>query len=274
MRYHANAITTAEVLQELIQLAKDIHAARQRGEESGLSDEEIAFYDAPAENESAVQAMGDDKLKVIAHELLVSLKSNVWWTGHIAIPRAPGCACWSSVSCASMAIRLICRTRRCRRCCSKPRRSLLDGFRVTDDRSSADRPSIDPKDDLLAMHRLPRAWRTAFAAIPVVMAWCLPFYGPWGSGKSTVLMHVGHYIEQQPKEDRPVVAVQPFGGSLTRKLARAFLDNFCRSAQIRVTSSRGWDLLGDFAEGVGGLIDLSGVTGGAVGKLPESSSEC
>jgi type I restriction enzyme R subunit len=76
-RYHANAITTAEVLQELIRLAKDIRAARQRGEESGLSDEEIAFYDALAENESAVQAMGDDKLKVIAHELLVSLKGNV-----------------------------------------------------------------------------------------------------------------------------------------------------------------------------------------------------
>ncbi|MDR1062509.1 MAG: type I restriction endonuclease subunit R [Azoarcus sp.] len=76
-RYHANAITTAEVLQELIRLAKDIRAARQRGEESGLSDEEIAFYDALAENESAVQAMGDDKLKIIAHELLVSLRENV-----------------------------------------------------------------------------------------------------------------------------------------------------------------------------------------------------
>ncbi|MBI7334257.1 type I restriction endonuclease subunit R [Pseudomonas aeruginosa] len=76
-RYHANAITTAEVLQELIQLAKDIRAARQRGEESGLSDEEIAFYDALAENESAVQVMGDDKLRLIAHELLVSLRENV-----------------------------------------------------------------------------------------------------------------------------------------------------------------------------------------------------
>ena len=76
-RYHASAITTAEVLQQLIQLAKDIRAARQRGEESGLSDEEIAFYDALAENESAVQIIGDDNLKVIAHELLVSLKSNV-----------------------------------------------------------------------------------------------------------------------------------------------------------------------------------------------------
>ncbi|KRG85673.1 type I restriction endonuclease subunit R [Stenotrophomonas sp. CW117] len=76
-RYHANAITTAEVLQELIQLAKDIRAARQRGEEAGLSDEEIAFYDALAENESAVQMMGDDKLKLIAHELLMSLRENV-----------------------------------------------------------------------------------------------------------------------------------------------------------------------------------------------------
>ncbi|WP_175906134.1 type I restriction endonuclease subunit R [Burkholderia seminalis] len=76
-RYHANAITTAEVLQELIQLAKDIRAARQRGEESGLSDEEIAFYDALAENDSAVQMMGDDKLRLIAHELLVRLRENV-----------------------------------------------------------------------------------------------------------------------------------------------------------------------------------------------------
>lgn len=76
-RYHANAITTAEVLQELIDLAKDIRAARQRGEEQGLSEDEIAFYDALAENESAIQMLGDDKLKIIAHELLVSLRENV-----------------------------------------------------------------------------------------------------------------------------------------------------------------------------------------------------
>jgi type I restriction enzyme, R subunit len=76
-RYHANAITTAEVLQELIRLAKDIRAARQRGEEQGLSEDEIAFYDALAENESAVQMMGDDKLKVIAHELLINMLKNI-----------------------------------------------------------------------------------------------------------------------------------------------------------------------------------------------------
>jgi type I restriction enzyme R subunit len=76
-RYHTNAITTAEVIQELIAIAKDIRAARMRGEERGLSEDEIAFYDALAENESAVQVMGDDRLRVIAHELLTSLKGNV-----------------------------------------------------------------------------------------------------------------------------------------------------------------------------------------------------
>ncbi|MCC5865964.1 MAG: type I restriction endonuclease subunit R [Wenzhouxiangella sp.] len=76
-RYHANAITTAEVLQELIQLAKDLRAARARGEEQGMTAEEVAFYDALAENESAVEVMGDVKLRVIAHELLVKLRENV-----------------------------------------------------------------------------------------------------------------------------------------------------------------------------------------------------
>lgn len=76
-RYHANAITTAEVLQELISLAREIRVARQRGEEAGLTEEEVAFYDALAENESAVQIMGDANLRLIAHELLVSLRNNV-----------------------------------------------------------------------------------------------------------------------------------------------------------------------------------------------------
>lgn len=76
-RYHANALTTAQVLDELIQLAKDIQAARHRGEESGLSHEEVAFYDALAQNDSARQAMGDPALRVIAHELVASIKSHV-----------------------------------------------------------------------------------------------------------------------------------------------------------------------------------------------------
>ena len=76
-RYHTNAISTVEVMQELIELAKDVRAARQRGAEEGLTQDEIAFYDALAENESAVEAMGNDALKLIAHELLVSLQGNV-----------------------------------------------------------------------------------------------------------------------------------------------------------------------------------------------------
>ncbi|MGH9640300.1 MAG: DUF3387 domain-containing protein, partial [Bryobacteraceae bacterium] len=76
-RYHANAISTVEVLEELIKLAKDIRAARQRGEETGLSDEEIAFYDALAESDSARQAMGEPQLRVIAHELVEAIRKNV-----------------------------------------------------------------------------------------------------------------------------------------------------------------------------------------------------
>lgn len=76
-RYHTNAITTVEVLQQLIDIAKDIRAARQRGEEQGLTDDEIAFYDALAENQSARDVLGDEKLRVIAHELLTKVKSNV-----------------------------------------------------------------------------------------------------------------------------------------------------------------------------------------------------
>lgn len=76
-RYHANALSTVEVLQELIKLAQDMRAAAQRGEELNLSHEEVAFYDALADNESAIQVMGDERLRVIATELLNALKTNV-----------------------------------------------------------------------------------------------------------------------------------------------------------------------------------------------------
>ena len=76
-RYHTNAVSTVEVLQELIGLARDLREARNRGDAVGMSPEEIAFYDALADNVSAVEIMGNDQLKVIAHELLKSLKSNI-----------------------------------------------------------------------------------------------------------------------------------------------------------------------------------------------------
>jgi type I restriction enzyme R subunit len=76
-RYHANALSTVEVIQELIKLAQDMRAAAQRGEAEGLTSEEIAFYDALADNESAVTVMGDEKLRVIATELVNALRTNV-----------------------------------------------------------------------------------------------------------------------------------------------------------------------------------------------------
>jgi type I restriction enzyme, R subunit len=76
-RYHANAISTVEMMQALIDLAKDLRASAARGETEGLSDEELAFYDALAQNETAVEVMGNEQLRVIAHELLEQVRNNV-----------------------------------------------------------------------------------------------------------------------------------------------------------------------------------------------------
>ncbi|MHB1233112.1 MAG: type I restriction endonuclease subunit R [Burkholderiales bacterium] len=80
--YHNRAIATQEVIEELIKLAKEMDAATKRGVNLGLTDDEVAFYDALAANESAVQAMGDDKLKVIAAELITQVRKSVTidWT--------------------------------------------------------------------------------------------------------------------------------------------------------------------------------------------------
>jgi type I restriction enzyme R subunit len=80
--YHNRAISTMEVIEELITLAKEMESATKRGENLGLTDDEIAFYDALAANESAVKAMGDDKLKVIATELITQIRKSVTidWT--------------------------------------------------------------------------------------------------------------------------------------------------------------------------------------------------
>ena len=80
--YHNRAISTMEVIEELIKLAQEMDAATKRGVGLGLSDDEVAFYDALAANESALKAMGDDKLKVIAAELITQVRKSVTidWT--------------------------------------------------------------------------------------------------------------------------------------------------------------------------------------------------
>ncbi|MEZ6070532.1 MAG: type I restriction endonuclease subunit R [Pirellulales bacterium] len=75
--YHNRAIATHEIIEELIKLAQHVREANQRGETMGLSDDELAFYDALAMNQSAVEVMGIDELKVIASELVTQVRKSV-----------------------------------------------------------------------------------------------------------------------------------------------------------------------------------------------------
>ena len=76
-RYQNRSIETAQVIEELIEMAKKFAAASKRGDELGLNDDELAFYDALANNESSVRELGDEILAKIAHELTASLRANV-----------------------------------------------------------------------------------------------------------------------------------------------------------------------------------------------------
>ena len=71
-----------QVIEELIQLARELRKANARGEELGLSEDEIAFYDALETNDSAVQVLGDETLRAIARELVETVRNNVTidWT--------------------------------------------------------------------------------------------------------------------------------------------------------------------------------------------------
>lgn len=75
-RYRARSIETAQVIEEMIKMAKDFNEAAQRGDKLGLNSEELAFYDALATNESSVRELGDDVLKIIAQELTQKLKAS------------------------------------------------------------------------------------------------------------------------------------------------------------------------------------------------------
>lgn len=81
-RYQNRAIETAQVIDELIHIAGDMKAASERGKTKGLSDEELAFYDALETSDSAVAVMGDEKLVPIAQELVRMVRANVTidWT--------------------------------------------------------------------------------------------------------------------------------------------------------------------------------------------------
>jgi type I restriction enzyme R subunit len=76
-RYQNRSIETAQVIEELIEMAKKFAAACKRGDELGLNEDELAFYDALANNEASVRELGDETLAKIAHELTDSLRKNV-----------------------------------------------------------------------------------------------------------------------------------------------------------------------------------------------------
>jgi type I site-specific restriction-modification system R (restriction) subunit len=75
--YQHRAIETVQVIEELIELARDLRAAEQRGEALGLSEAELAFYEALEVNDSAVQVLGDETLKLIARELTAAIRRNI-----------------------------------------------------------------------------------------------------------------------------------------------------------------------------------------------------
>ena len=81
-RYQNRAIEAAQVIEELISLARDMREADARGKKLGLSEEELAFYDALETNDSAVKVLGDETLRTIARELVKTVRSNVTidWT--------------------------------------------------------------------------------------------------------------------------------------------------------------------------------------------------
>jgi type I restriction enzyme R subunit len=76
IQYQNRAITSAQVIEELIRLAKELREAHKRGEKLGLNEDELAFYDALETNDSAVTVLGDETLKRIAQELVETVKKN------------------------------------------------------------------------------------------------------------------------------------------------------------------------------------------------------
>ena len=76
-RYQNRSIETAQVMEELVEMAKKFREAASRGELLGLTEDEVRFYDALATNESAVRELTDETLKKIAHELTENLRQNL-----------------------------------------------------------------------------------------------------------------------------------------------------------------------------------------------------
>ena len=95
-RYQNRAIETAQVIEALIGLAREMRAAHARGESLGLTDDELAFYDALETNDSAVKVLGDDALRAIAWELVETVRRNasIDWTIRDNVRAQRSSWCW------------------------------------------------------------------------------------------------------------------------------------------------------------------------------------
>ena len=134
---------------------------------------------------------------------------------------------------------------------------------------SPDRPNTNPKEDLFGHAPFAERLADSICRYPGNDGLVLALYGPWGSGKSTTLEYVRHYLDERGEDERPIVVTfNPWWFSGQEHLARAFLGQLqaVLPGKSKKFKKLG-ELFGDFSEGIGGVIDLTGMTGGAGGKV-------
>lgn len=133
---------------------------------------------------------------------------------------------------------------------------------------SADRPQTDPSQDLFGYAPFAQTLTKALCNYRTSDSLVLGLYGDWGSGKSTILKFICHNLKEVPEDERPIVIeFNPWWFSGQENLARAFLGQLqAVLPQKDAAFEKLRELLGDFSEGIGGLLDATGVTGGFGGS--------
>ncbi|WP_434130693.1 KAP family P-loop NTPase fold protein [Methylocaldum sp. GT1BB] len=134
---------------------------------------------------------------------------------------------------------------------------------------SADRASSDPKDDLFGHAPFAKTLAESICRYPSSDGLVLALYGPWGSGKSTVLNYVRHFLEQRPEGERPIIVpFNPWWFSGQENLARAFLGQMQAVLPERFEGFKKLgEKLAEFSEGIGGLVELAGAATGVGGVV-------
>jgi predicted KAP-like P-loop ATPase len=142
---------------------------------------------------------------------------------------------------------------------------------------SSDRPSTDPKQDLFGHAPFAKILAKAIMGYRDSDGVVLALYGPWGSGKSTVLAYVQHELESYPEDTRPVVApFNPWWFSGQEHLAKAFLGQL---QAVLPAKHKGFErignLLAEFSGALGGAADLAVGTYGLppIGRIVEAGTK-